>query len=456
MAQAGAASEPSLVISQLKITSKNGQFITLYNSTDSLLDMSQYQLEYFNNYDPDKVTSSRVISLSGFVQPHGYFMVNNSSLVICYQMTVDSLSLGFSSTAGMVRVLDTGLLGTSAPSVEDYVGWSKTAAAGAQTLPTDSNAFLERQPLDAAGYPDIRSPGTGNWTAVEPGNDACQLINSTDGSVVDAGPSQLLPAVEPAATILSLNGGYADVSPANLPLADSGLITPAITELLPNPAGSGNDTTDEFVELYNPNNASFDLSGFSLQTGTTSLHNYKFPVGTSLPASGFAVFYSADTGLSLSNQGGQARLLDPSGKPISISGIYGSAGDGLAWALANGKWYWTVRPTPTAANIIDQPASKKPAAKTDPKRPAAAPKASKTTKPKTAKAAKAKKPKKAKSNLTAKPVAAKQVATSIHPWTLALVAAAAILYGAYEYRADLANSIYRLRSYFRARREDRT
>lgn len=62
---------PSLVISQAKITSSNGQFVTLYNSTDNPLDASNFQLEYFNNYDLDKATSSRVIGLSGTLPPHG-------------------------------------------------------------------------------------------------------------------------------------------------------------------------------------------------------------------------------------------------------------------------------------------------------------------------------------------------------------------------------------------------
>src|SRR5438105_3897042 len=65
------ASGPSLVISQLKITSANGQFITLYNATDTQLDMGKYQLEYFNSYDLAKATSSKLISLTGLVPPHG-------------------------------------------------------------------------------------------------------------------------------------------------------------------------------------------------------------------------------------------------------------------------------------------------------------------------------------------------------------------------------------------------
>jgi len=67
--QADTANAPSLVISQLKITSSNGQFITLYNASTTTLDMSKYQLEYFNSYDLTKAGSSRLIALSGMLPP---------------------------------------------------------------------------------------------------------------------------------------------------------------------------------------------------------------------------------------------------------------------------------------------------------------------------------------------------------------------------------------------------
>lgn len=459
-AQAGTVGEPSLVISQLKITSHDGQFITLYNATDGTLDMSRYQLEYFNSYDPDKATSSRVVSLSGIVPPHGYFIVNNGSLTLCYQLTINSLSLGFSSTAGMVKVLGLGTDIASVPMLEDYVGWSKTGAPGAETLPADSDAFLERQPADGLYNPFITIPGSGSWQTVRPDPaDACALVSNSDGSAVPTGLSQLLSATEPPATILAPND-MTIVSPGQLPPTDFGLKAPLITELLPNPVGSGNDGTDEFIELYNPNDAVFDLSGFTLQTGTTSLHNYKFPSGTSLEPDGFQAFYSADTELSLSNKGGQARLLDPAGNPIAVTEAYDSANDGLAWALANGKWYWTTRPTPGAGNVIAQPPLAKTAAvKASPKKAGTAAKTTKAKKTATAKtkAVKSKKPKakKAKTNLAAAQIADKQSATPIHVWSLALVGAAALLYGAYEYRADLANRVYQLRSYWRTRRENR-
>lgn len=446
--KADTASAPSLVISQLKITSSSGQFITLYNSTNTALDMSKYQLEYFNNYDLGKATSSKLIGLSGIVPPHGYFMVNDGTLLLCYQLTVDSVTLGLSSTAGLVEVLafnQSSPGGSVNPVLEDYVGWSKTAASGAQTLPASSNAFLQRQPVDGANNPSVNAVGAGSWQAAQPDTaNACNLVGG-NGGTIPTGLSQLLPASEPPATVLSVDdaGAVAPTLTASLPATDIGLMAPKVTELLPNPDGTGNDATDEFIELYNANDVSFDLSGFGLQVGTTSLHSYSFSAGASLPPHSFTAFYSSTTGLSLSNSGGQAKLLDPFGNSIDATEVYGAAKDGQAWALANGKWYWTTKLTPGAANVINQPPANKKAA-------------SKTTSSKTKASKASTKAKGAKTSTASASQAADDQAstTPIHLWTLALVGAAALIYGIYEYRADLANRIYQFRSYLRSRRTD--
>jgi hypothetical protein len=457
--RADTANAPSLVISQLKVTSSSGQFITLYNAGSSALDMSRYQLEYFNNYDLSKATSSRLIALSGIVPPHSYFMVNDGDLLLCYRLTVDSVSLGLSTTAGLVEVLafnQSAAGGSITPVLQDYVGWSKTAAAGAQTLPSNANAFLQRQPVDVANNPAVNTPGSGTWQGVQPdSNNVCNLVGSgsssgSSGSPIASGLNQLLPGTEPPATIIALaSNDSAGVPTPVLPPADIGLMSPTITELLPNPNGTGNDATDEFIEVYNPNAASFDLSGFGLQSGTTALHNFSFPAGTTLPAQSFKVFYAADTGLSMSNSGGQVKLLDPFGSSISATSVYGTATDGQAWALANGQWYWTTSPTPGAANVINQPV---------PARKAAAAKSTNAkSSSKTTAAAKVKAAKTTKTKLTATGAAADDTpaTTPIHLWTLALIAGLALLYGIYEYRGDLANRIYQLRRHFGGRRTNR-
>lgn len=438
---ADTANKPSLVISQLKVTSSGGQFVTLYNATDSTLDMGRYQLEYFNSYDLAKATSSRLIALSGTVPPHGYFMINDDSLLLCYRTAVDSVSLGFSSTAGMVEVVgfdQAGPGGSAVPELQDYVTWSKKDAAGAQTLPADDVAFLQRQYADGAEGLAVSMPGAGGWQAVRPDiDDPCALAADGTGTIVRIGSGQLLPTAEPPATILTADP---TASPAAaLPSGDIGLMAPSITEILPNPEGKGNDSTSEFIELYNPNVRSFDLTGFSLQSGTTSLHTYTFPKGTGLPAHGFQAFYSSKTGLSLSNSGGQARLLDPFGDSISATAQYGKAKDGIAWALARGRWYWTTEATPGKANVIKQPPVKK-----------------KTSKTKSAKKGTSTSSAGINAADTASASAGSGPAiTPIHLRSLVLVAGLAILYGAYEYRADLANGIYRFRRHHGVGDEDR-
>lgn len=432
------ANTNSLVISQLKITSGNGQFITLYNSSDTAIDMSKYQLQYYNNYDLAKATSSKLIPLSGTVPPHGYFMVNDSAFMLCYQLTIDSVSLGLSSTAGMI-----GIMGFSQaapglaviPVLHDYVAWSKTPASGAQTLPPGSNAFLQRQPSDSSNNPSVKSPGAGTWQTVLPDeNNACKLTTSTGAALpTPAGLGQLLPPSEPPASIVSLAPEAKSGGSATLPASDIGLMSPVVSELLPNPMGTGNDTTDEFIELYNPNDKSFDLEGFILQTGLTTTRKYTFPTGSSLSAHSFKAFYSEMTGLSLSNTSSQAKLLDPPGNIVSSSEPYTSAKDGQAWGLAKGKWYWTGKLTPDKANVIKQPVTSK-----------------KTTATKTKASSGGAKPGQTSSFNQDEPVL-----VPIHTKTIALVIAAALIYGAYEYRADARNKLYQLRSYFRNRTSNR-
>ena len=430
---------PSLVLTQLKITGSNGQFVVLYNTMDMVLDMSKYQLEYFNSFDLTKATSSRLIALSGSLPPHGYYMINDSQMLLCYRLSVYSVSLGFSSVAGLVQVI---YLSQNSPGdyastvIQDYVGWSKTTATGAQTLPSSTNASLLRQPVDAQNNPNISLPGSGNWIAVNPDStNACDLVTMTSPiTKITVAPARLLPPTQPPVITLP-----APVSEIYSSAVNDGLMAPQITEILPNPPGNGNDSTDEFIEIYNANATTFDLSGYSLQTGTTALHSFVIPNSSVLAPQSYTVFYASQTRLSLSNSGGQVKLLDSSGSPISDTGSYSVAKDGQSWSLANGNWSWTSVPTPGTVNVMNPASTAKTAANaTINSSTSHASSTSKTTSP--AKASKS-------TNQTAN-------LTPVHNWTLALVAVAALLYGAYEYRADLGNRINQLRRYFRHRRAD--
>jgi hypothetical protein len=231
------------------------------------------------------------------------------------------------------------------------------------------------------------------------------------------------------------------------------LLPVQISELLPNPVGSGNDLTDEYIELYNPNGTDFDLSGFKLQTGISRLYNFTFTSGTILPAQTHKAYYASETGLSLSNTSGQARLLSPSGESLNVTDVYRSAKVGRSWSLIGAVWSWSESTTPNASNILAlaKTSEKKPVSATsnlnkkaarDPvvkkPKPAKAPKAAKQAKPKKIKVQRSNKYSSGpdEETLIARPVQTKLVAT---------VGSVAVLYGAYEYRSSLANGFYKLR-----------
>jgi len=424
---------PQIIIAQIKITSSSGQFITLYNNTGSAIDLSTIQLQYFNNFDLLKATSGKLISLSGKVPAHGYAVVDDGPIQACYQMTVNSVSLGLSSTTGFVQVSH--FLSTTSPQVvsvlDDYVGWSKTAAAGAQTLPSGTSAFLQRQAPDASqDYVNILVPGSGSWTAVNQPDGSAPCDASAAGVAAGTGLLSSSNAPIPYTIIAS-----AQVL-SSIPADDAGLAAPQISEVLPNPAPPQTDANDEFIELYNSNDKAFDLSGFIIQVGTSTVHKYTFPDGTSILPHDFSAFYASDTGLSLSNSDGQVMLLDPSGNVLVKTDEYTGAKDGYAWVSADGLWQWTASPTPGAANIITSP----PASETT------ASSGSSKKSVKSAKTVAATTPSSSGGGPSGTPSAVK-----MHPLVLAGVGATALLYALYEYRHDLANQLYKLRRYRAAR-----
>jgi hypothetical protein len=418
------------------------------------LGLGGYQLQYFNNNDLTKATSSKILPLSGILPPQSYYMLSDGASTICYQVTVSTVSLGFSTTSGFAEIVQlppqTAAGNLVVPTVVDYVGWSKKTSGGNDTItvsPAATSVTVQTGITSASvswmRQLPVQSSGVGSWLPVRPDpKNACalQLVQSgTAPTQPIANPgNQLKTGQQPPATIVNLASADSDSESApQLPTADVGLAAPQITELLPNPVGSGNDDTDEFIELYNPNAAAFDLSGFTLQTGTTTKHSYEFPDETILPPQSFTAFYSTDTGLSLSNTSGQSDLADPFGNLLSQTEAYGTAKDGQTWSLADSKWYWTTQATPNAANIIKQPVVAKSSSKTS--------KSSKTTASTSNATSGTVKGATTSSSGTSAPAASDTKTTPIHPLVLAAIGILAVGYGVYEYRHDIANKFYEFR-----------
>jgi hypothetical protein len=430
-----------LSFAEIKIT--GDEFLVLQNDSGApITDLSNYWLQDFNNVNPLMVgvsNSSQQLPQVGLAAGET-LLLSSVAMPTCGAAVAGKLSVSLSDSGGFLELvqMSQNANGAIAEVPGDVVSWSSGTSGSIQNVPSSSKdpkaAWYRYQ--NNANYPwqlaDIDSVNT------------CQLDVTVAGTTKPQGlvPSLGQASSSPPATIVSLNGdGSTAASTATIPASDLGLLAPQLSELLPNPNGTGTDNSDEFIELYNPNNATFDLSGFTLQVGTTTTHSYTFPAGTFLAPKSFKAFFSEQTGLSMSNTGGQATLLDPLGTSIGASDIYGTAKDGQTWAIANGKWYWTTQPTPGAANVINQPTS-------------ASGSPSKVSKKTVKNAAAVKGAKTVSSNSSAGQLSAQNVAqvTPIHPWTLALVAMCALLYGAYEYRVDIRNRLHQFRADRAARR----
>jgi len=406
-----------------------GQFLELKNTGLNAMDMSRVQIAYYNNYDLSKATSSKLISLSGQLAPNEYYMVNDSAVTLCYQTTVASASLGFSTTSGMLQIIyleQSEVGGQFSSRVLDSFAWSKSAVANNNNvvqLPSSKpNSFLQ--------------DNEGTWVETWPSaSNPCQYETGV-GAVDEQGESgdyvflgSTLPPVRRVATTTS--------SSSNKVNRNIGKMAPVINEILPNPASPQTDADDEFIELYNPNDSNFDLTGFKLAFGSKNPKKYTFSEGTVLSSKQFKAFTSGETSISLSNTEAQVWLLDPNDKVITQSEPYTKAKDGQSWALDSGKWVWTSVPTPNEINVLSSTGSNTKA------KQVATVLGISSTKGGAGEAGSDSAPHK---------LADKMPVNSV---VLAVVGLTAIGYALYEYRYDISNKIYELRRYFKNRREIR-
>lgn len=121
-----------------------------------------------------------------------------------------------------------------------------------------------------------------------------------------------------------------------------------VSELLPNP--DGNDADQEFIELYNPNDESVELSSFVLAVGGGSPKLYPLSADMGVPARGYVVLYHSDLAFTLVNSSSRVQLLGADGAVVDEPPGYIGPDDGVAWALIGGVWQYTNQPTPGSAN----------------------------------------------------------------------------------------------------------
>lgn len=323
-----------LTISQIKIT--GDEFLVLRNATTNNLQLNNYWLQYFNDFNLSRTSSASSFQLPDvWLQPSQEIMLAIGTAATCGPVWVSKLSFTFKDSAGMLQILNLdqtgGIVGYQP---EDQISWSSK-----NTDPVDIKG------VSTSASAQIYNKTETAWAATNTPA-GCSAISSNSSTSTNTPDTLSRSNSSPPSVLVDENSD--ESSQAN----NGGLIAPQLSEILPNPGSPKTDANDEYVELYNPNDQTFDLSGFKLQAGTSSTSSYSFPDGSSLQPNEFQVFYSSVTNLSLSNSGSQVKFLSPQGDILASSDAYTEAEDDNSWILADGLWQWTAAPTPDARNVV--------------------------------------------------------------------------------------------------------
>ncbi len=122
-----------------------------------------------------------------------------------------------------------------------------------------------------------------------------------------------------------------------------------ISEFLPNPEGP--DTVGEFIELFNPNDFSVDLTGWRLDDCEGGSRPWKIS-GVILVPGGYAAVFRDESGLALNNDGDTVRLFNPQGDLVDRID-YSESFQGASYAFDDqAGWRWTARSTIGRKNIF--------------------------------------------------------------------------------------------------------
>lgn len=465
------ASSKDVIITELQtgsVQSGGEEFIELFNTTGADIDLGDtahggkdaWKLQYFSKTKLSTLLPAadnasgwtspfRTIALTGVIPAGDYYLLAGQGYAPGSIDPDQTYTSTLADDGGALQLVDATTSGaTTAYGVHDRLAWS-----GDKTLPTSpvlfpvpgAGASLQRLPNENDEY--LNQDGTPTGFTV---GSAISPKNVWQPPVVEQPPS---PEEEPVATGTTSGGDPTEPETPAVPATNDDLQPVQVTELLANPASPKTDEVDEYIELYNPNDVPFNLNGYTLEAGTTTLHDFTFTSDVMLQPGEYRAFYSVETKLALSNSGGQVKLLDKTQVVIAQSEPYTTADDGMAWALdvTDGTWKWTSSLTPGAVNLILIPAVAQKATKATKAKAVVAKKTTAKVKgTSTTKATKAKKAAKAKKVKVATTAAASsspvRPSAPIHVSAIAAVASLGVAYMLYEYRHDLGNRFHQFRT----------
>lgn len=321
--------QPSVLISELQtggcvadgqetcVEDGRKEFIELHNPNLAPVSLAGWKVEYLSSSHDGTGSPTRIIAqLNGHLDTQGYILLSYQDFIeqADFFFGADSSSSSglLAKTGGHIRVVDVN------GAVVGQVGWGSAK--------------------QIANYP--------RTVAITPAHSIKQILAS------DPLYSQPWQFSEPSFPTTPQGGDFIEEEPTQepMPLPCDQLI---ISEILPNP--DGNDKGQEFIELFNSSPDPVQLQGCSLRLGDDSTKSYDLPDEVLQPGQ-FRAFYDHETGLTLPNSTSVVIWLVSNVNEVANTYV-DALGPNEAWALINGSWSMTNRPTPGAENLppVEEP-----------------------------------------------------------------------------------------------------
>ncbi|MCA9351009.1 lamin tail domain-containing protein, partial [Candidatus Saccharibacteria bacterium] len=356
--------DPHIVINQIQTNGLASgtsleEFIEIYNPTTKSIDLTNWELRYITS--TGNLLTAKVFykfTATSTIYPDGHLVVASEAYVPTnlniLRYSTSSFS-GLSFDGATVDLLD------STGELVDRVGWGEKQTILSETNPAvapPKASSIARKINDGLVIDTDNNFADFEVMAVPVLNtdNIAPQVPPLESDADPSTPAENIPTPNPDETSIkdpSSNDQNSQSSvqptPAQPPLLDIKL-----NELMIDPASPLSDSYDEWVELYNPNEVEISLENYRIEAGLTGSYKYTLK-NISIPASGYLVFNSKDTPISLSNSGGKVSLFSPSNYLIDEVS-YEKAETGNSYARdKDNKWLWTTTPTMGSSNIISYP-----------------------------------------------------------------------------------------------------
>lgn len=303
------AKDTSVVINEVQIAgeSPDDDFIELYNPGCKDLDISGWKLRKRTKSGTE--SSIKVTSKGKIIKAKGYFLWVNSKGTLSEKVEPDETSQVILSENYSIALLD------ASGEIIDSLTW------GASDKPFDNSFLFPANPEK-------------NQSLKRKNNDF-EISNSPSPQNSDEIIEEEL---KKCITKPPLSVVYSDKI--------------RINELLPN--SSGDENTDEFIELYNFSSELIALENWQLKD--KSGKTYTFPK-INVAGGDYLAVYSKDSKIALNNSGLEdVSLLNPDDEVVFYISYTDADRMDFSYSFeTDDTWQWTFPPTPREKNRFDEP-----------------------------------------------------------------------------------------------------